>query len=231
MTSDLHHLAAAYALDALDDVERRAFEDHYPSCETCAVEVDEFREVAAELAGSEAMAPPPQLRASVMHDIAQTRQLSPLTGPGNRTPSRSRQVLLAAAAALLVLGGVLVATLPGTGSDTTDEVVAAADAVVTPLDPLTGLDGNLQVVWSDELDRVVVVGSGLEDLDAERAYALWFILDDGGVAPAALFRTDDGSVSEVLTVDDIDAAGWGITIEPAQGSPQPTTDVIYAGTL
>ena len=32
---DIHHLAAAYALDALDSHERAAFEAHYPAA-TCA---------------------------------------------------------------------------------------------------------------------------------------------------------------------------------------------------
>ena len=139
-------------------------------------------------------------------------------------------MLFAAAAALLVLGGVIVATLPGSNSDPTTEVVDSLDAVVTSLDPLTGLDGSLQVIWSDELDKVAVVGSRLDDPGIDKAYALWFLVDDG-VVPAGLFRPQDGSVNEVLDIDDLDTNGWGITIEPAEGSAQPTTEVIFAGTI
>ena len=41
---DVHHLAAAYALDALDRHEREAFEAHYDKCDVCRSDVMEFRE-------------------------------------------------------------------------------------------------------------------------------------------------------------------------------------------
>lgn len=231
MSADLHHLAAAYVLDALDDIERREFEDHYPRCEICSGEVTEFRSVATALAGSTATAAPTGLKSSIMDEIGQTRQLSPLVGSARgRTMGLSRRVLLAAAAVLVLLGGVVVATLPGADDGRSNEVVGALDAVVTPLDPLTGLEGNLQVIWSDELDQVAVVGSRLEDPGSGLAYALWFVLDDG-VAPAALFRPENGSISEVIDIDDLDTTGWGITIEPEEGSPQPTGEIIYAGSI
>ncbi len=233
MSADLHHLAAAYALDALDDIERQEFEHHYPSCDICSTEVAEFRAVANALATSVATEPPAGLKLSVMSEISQTRQQSPLaTSSTAAKPSLgfSRRILLAAAAALVLLGGVIVATLPGSNSDPTTEIVDSLDAVVTRLDPLTGLDGDLQITWSDERDLVLVIGSRLDDPGVDKAYALWFLGDDG-VAPAGLFRPEDGSVSEVLDIDDIDTNGWGITIEPAEGSAQPTTEVIYAGTI
>jgi hypothetical protein len=51
------------------------------------------------------------------------------------------------------------------------------------------------------------------------------------VASAGLFNTQSGAVSAVLSVDDLDAAGWGITIEPAAGSEQPTGDILFLGEL
>jgi anti-sigma factor RsiW len=40
MTSpDIHALGGAYALDAVDDLERVAFDRHLAECETCALEV------------------------------------------------------------------------------------------------------------------------------------------------------------------------------------------------
>src|SRR3954451_1919550 len=78
---DVHHLAAAYALDALDRHEREAFEAHYDKCDVCRSDVMEFRETMAHVAGSLASPPPPSLKDRVMADIAVTRQLSPTRAP------------------------------------------------------------------------------------------------------------------------------------------------------
>lgn len=55
---DVHHLAAAYALDALDDRERSAFEAHYGACEVCGTDVVEFRQTLTHVADSLATPPP-----------------------------------------------------------------------------------------------------------------------------------------------------------------------------
>jgi len=233
MTQDLHHLAAAYALDAIDHDERSDFEAHYPNCGICQQEVAEFREVAAQLASSTPANPPASLKANILSEIQQTRQLSPITPVTELRPLRWPQVVLATAAALvLFVGGAVSATRLGNKPDQTNELVSATDLTVTTLSPL-GEDplGNLQVLWSDDLKQAIVVGSDLQPIADDRAYALWFLLEDG-VAPAGLFRPEsNGSVGTILELDDLDTTGWGITIEPATGSPQPTTDVIYAGTL
>ena len=51
---DIHHLSAAYALDALDERERVAFEAHYPSCEVCRGDVQAFRATLAQVAAAQA---------------------------------------------------------------------------------------------------------------------------------------------------------------------------------
>ena len=40
--SDLHKLTGAYAVDALDDIERARFEQHLAACEDCRAEVVEL---------------------------------------------------------------------------------------------------------------------------------------------------------------------------------------------
>ena len=77
MTSDLHHLAAAYALDALDVDERAAFEAHYSTCEICRTDVVDHRETAAGLAAGVAARPSDEVKRRVMAEISATRQLSP----------------------------------------------------------------------------------------------------------------------------------------------------------
>jgi anti-sigma factor RsiW len=63
----LHDLTAAYALDALDDGERREYEAHLARCDRCRSELASLSEAASALAyGAEAPAPPPQLRARIL---------------------------------------------------------------------------------------------------------------------------------------------------------------------
>ena len=241
MTDDLHHLAAAYALDALDEHERAEFERHYPTCETCAAEVAEFRDVAAALAAAESVEPPPELRDRTLGEIERTPQVPPRVDDsptGTRPPARlddrrssrwSRIGMAAAAAVLLILGALAVVRL-GDEATTTDDIVSAPDAVVSTLES-TDDRGVLQIVWSPERDQVALIGSGVEPVESGLAYALWFVLGDQ-VAPAALFSPDaDGDLAVVLDVDDLDADGWGITVEPEGGSAQPTSPIIFSGSV
>lgn len=231
---DLHHLADAYALDALDTDERVAFEAHYPTCEICSADVRHGREVAAVLAETVAVHPPDELKASVMAEIGRTRQISPRV-PDRVVdiaswPHRTRRAawLGAAAAALVAVVGVATLVLRDGPSDLS-AVVAAPDAIVTELD---GARGSLRIVWSGERDQVAVFGNGLADPGPGLAYALWFLGADGSATAAGLFEPGrEGSVRTVLEIADLDTTGWGVTIEPETGSPQPTTDVIFQGEI
>ena len=232
MTQDLHHLAAAYALDALDADERAAFEAHYPSCEICSAEVVDFRETAAVLAADVPTPPPTDLKASVMAEVARTRQLSPRRSDVvelDRVRSGRRRLvraLAAAAAALVLVAGTAVITR--SGGDEFGPVLEAADASFVTLE---GDAGSIEAVWSDELDRVVIQATSLADPGEGLTYALWS-LRDGEATPAGLFAPDaDGSLAEVLDVGDLEPSAWGVTIEPEGGSARPTGEVLFLGEI
>ena len=74
---DVHKLTGAYAVDALDELERARFEQHLSGCEDCRAEVAELRETAALLAETTATTPPTSLRESVLAGISQVRPLPP----------------------------------------------------------------------------------------------------------------------------------------------------------
>ena len=71
---DVHVLAAAHALDALDDAERRRFEAHLPGCAACRADVAEFGDTAALLGEAAAAPPPASLRTSLLAAVARTPQ-------------------------------------------------------------------------------------------------------------------------------------------------------------
>src|SRR3954447_19413249 len=105
--TDPHLLTGAYALDALDDVERAGVERHLRTCAGCAAEVAELREVGTWLADRVATPPPPELKGRVLAQVRATRQEAPPATTHVRMPRLApRRPLLAAAAAVILAGGV-----------------------------------------------------------------------------------------------------------------------------
>ncbi len=73
MSADIHSLVGAFALDAVDDLERAAVDRHLRECDACRIEVAELREAAARLADGAWSVPPPRLRENVLAAVATTR--------------------------------------------------------------------------------------------------------------------------------------------------------------
>ena len=68
---------APYALGALDESDRAAFEAHLATCDICTAEVRELREVAALLGTAAAQTtPPPGLRDRILADARQVRPIA-----------------------------------------------------------------------------------------------------------------------------------------------------------
>ncbi len=76
---DVHALSGAYAVDALDDLERAAFERHLAECPECQAEVASLREAASMLAETTTLEPPAALRDRVLAGIATVGPLPPET--------------------------------------------------------------------------------------------------------------------------------------------------------
>lgn len=227
---EIHHLGAAYALDALDERERLAFEAHYSACEICRTDVREFRAAAADLAGLTAAAPPPDVRAKVLAEISTTRQLSPLPDAVVRLADRRRSrplmatLAVAAAAACFVVGAVVVGGL-GRDDGFDDTVAAIMLEPGAQVAQLAGEGtGTIRIAWSG--DRAAVIGDDLPVPPDGSVYELWLI-DAAGPQPMQLLDpADDGAMRRVVPVDGQPAA-WGVTIEPESGSTTPTMPILF----
>lgn len=234
MTEDWHTLTGAYALDALSEVERRKFHNHMAVCPSCAQEVAEFRETAARLGSIAATAAPPGLRGRVLASIAQTGQLPPAS-PRPRLSLRrwpARIGILAAAAS--VVGAVLFGVLTNDANQRLNEELGQAqgelDQVRRMLDApdvraaraeATG-GGTLTALVSRNRDEVLFLASGLPRIPADRTYQMWMI-GGGRVRPAGLL-TDE---KHPVLANGVPPGGKiGLTVEPAGGSPSPTTTPI-----
>lgn len=92
MSTDLHSLCGAYAVDALDEDERPQFEDHLAHCPHCSEELTGLLQAATAISAVGQLAPPPELRANVLAQIRLVRPLPPLVqqpprdGGNVRTP-------------------------------------------------------------------------------------------------------------------------------------------------
>lgn len=235
---DLHKLTGAYAMDALDELERARFEQHLSGCEDCRAEVAELRETAALLAETTATPAPDSLRESVLAGIAQVRPLAPevppavSAAPAAPAPAGRRRgwvpFLVAAAVAVLVGIGAVV-TQPWSGSDdevpqltAAEQVLQAPDAEEVFLD--LGAAGRATVVRSKAEDKAVITTEDMVSAPEGKAYELWFI--DGDTFTSAGLMPDVPDQTVVLDGSAGDAAAVGITVEPDRGSEQPTTDPI-----
>jgi anti-sigma-K factor RskA len=84
--TEFHAEVGAYALDALDESERAAFERHLAGCASCQRELAEFTETAVRLGALADEAPPAELRASVLDAIRAVRPLAPEDDPSLTAP-------------------------------------------------------------------------------------------------------------------------------------------------
>lgn len=228
MSSDIHALSGAYALDALDPDERTEFEKHLADCAICRAEVDSLREAAAGMADLTEVAPPGSLRERVLADAAVVRPLPPLVDRARRR--RRWGAFLAAAAAIVVLAGGAVAWHPW-DRPSSSEQLSAVDRVAQAPDAersshsLPG-GGTVTVYRSVRLDRAAVVVKNLPALPDGKVYEMWLQDRAGSMEPAGTVPAGVTSGEMVLEGSAASAVGAGVTVEPAGGSPEPTSDPV-----
>ncbi|MGW5052110.1 anti-sigma factor [Actinokineospora sp. NPDC004072] len=239
MTSaDIHALTGAYALNAITGPERAAFERHLAECGACAQEVAELQATAARLGDAVAAAPPPAMKAAVLARIRTTRQLPPIGSDGAAAPAvRSPwpvRVLGLAAAVLLVVSvslGVLLAQARSDLGETRAQtaamtrILSAGDAEV-----ISGSAGGLSgtVVYSRERGDLLLLADGVPAAPEGKTYQVWLMGGDTPFHSIGLVTPDSQGRAAILdtTGEVAGATNVGITIEPAGGSAEPSTEPI-----
>ncbi|MGX2993387.1 anti-sigma factor [Streptomyces sp. JNUCC 64] len=232
--SDIHTLAAAYALDALDGDDREAFAHHLRRCEACHQDVTEFGATAARLAAAVSQSPPPELRRRTLTAIAEVRQQPPRVAVPKRGSGSWRHALtpLALAASLVAAASFagLAAWQYRTGEehqrrisqsqqrlDDISAVLAAPDARTVRGEADNG--ARTALVVSRRAERAVFTAVDLPAPASGTTYQLW--LDHRGTMHPAGFIRRDGTV--LVEGDPSGATAVGLTLEPVGGSSSPTT--------
>jgi anti-sigma-K factor RskA len=250
-----HTLAGAYALDALSPADMARFERHLARCEACTAEISGLRETAARLAAAAAAEPPAGVVERVLAIASRTRQLPPRT-PDARPPSpaprvaaavpagsrsragrtRRRALALAlalAAAAAAIFAGVLGLTAQSARHQLSQDQQRGRTiaAVLTAPDTtrisahVTG-GGTATVVMSRHERALVFAAAGLHPLPASRCYELW-LMGPGGDRPAGMLPDSWHGMTGPVEASGLTASDrLGLSVEPAGGSPHPTSAMI-----
>lgn len=231
MSTDLHTLSGAFAIDALSPEERDAFRTHLAQCQVCADEVATLRHAAAQMGAAEAAAPPAALKARVLAAADQLPQLPPVATPVEPagTTARRRRFdprMLLAAAAAVVIAAVGIGITQGDGGNgpvmaaSVSKVFTASDAHKATVDTTNG--GKVTVATSKSLGKMAVETDKLPRLSDQQVYQLWTMTNGVAISAGVLEDIGDGAAMPMPG----ERTRVAITIEPAGGSPQPTTDAI-----
>ena len=141
---------------------------------------------------------------------------------------RPGAIIAAAAASVVLIAGAIVgigwAGPNGWGAQREMAAIAEAPDVESSTHEIEG-GGAVTLYWSAEQGRSGVVVEGLPDVGDTSTYELWYI-DDAGAQSAGTFDVADGETWRVLDGDFAPGVAVGVTVEPAGGSPQPTTEPI-----
>ncbi|HEY1825999.1 MAG TPA: anti-sigma factor [Acidimicrobiales bacterium] len=247
---DACELLASLALDALDEDMRVTVEAHVETCAECQNELDELREVASAL-GTSVETPPSGLwdhiasqlyvqegdRSDEAPVLASGMFVPPAGVLANRRSRRVRgvlsTVLLAAAAAIVALS-LNLANESGRVSNLQSALAsgAAQQALVTPghhVVRLTG--GNDRVLATFVVLRDgtgYLLHSNMPSLSEGKTYQLWGIVNNKAVS-VGIMGSHPREVA--FTLASSQPTQLAVTVEPAGGSPTPTTAVVATGEL
>jgi len=225
---EIHALSGAYAVDALDDLERARFEEHLVACAECQAEVASLQDATLLLSDLSETAPPAELRAKILEEIKTVRPLPPVVARVEARRRRRWSGLVAAAAAVLAVGGGTFAWQQATNDGSSvptsaaDQVIASQDVERVDVDLPGG--AHATVYRSAALGKAALETSKMPAPPSGRVYQLW-LQKAGRMVPAGVMGA--GS-DQKLVIDGSaeDATAVGITVEPAGGSEHPTTPPI-----
>jgi anti-sigma-K factor RskA len=223
----VHELTAAYALDALDENERRTFEQHLSGCARCREELADLSQTAALLAhGAPAATPPPVLRERILVEARRDGGATVIPFPRRtRVVLGVAGVVTAAAAVIAIAFGVQSASLSRDLDEAQEAVSVLGDPAARTM-PLRGADGRL-VVNSEGSAALVV--QGLRSAPEGKTYELW-VIRDGTPRPAGIFEGDDEKDVVLLDERVDENATVAVTLERDGGVDAPTSPLLFSAT-
>ncbi len=245
----LQELLAAAALGHLDETDRAALDRALAEDPSLHDGLDELNETAALLAyGVEPAAPDIRVREAVLRRARDARVEEPRPAPGWRN---SLSLIFAGLSAVAVAAAVVIAVLLGgrlaemegatvAGRERASKQVAALQTLVE--DGGAGItlsgtenapDATAFLLMTSDKNVAVLICSGLKKLSPDRAYQLWLANPDGKMSGGMLNADSDGFAMMVVQspMPFSMFQSFGVTVEPAEGSPGPTGDMVLGSDL
>jgi anti-sigma-K factor RskA len=232
-------LRDAYVLGALPEEEHGEFERYLAAHPQRQAEVDELGAFANLLAISpQQQEPPPELRRKVMEVVeaeATPRRVRrrPMFA-GIREYLDARSIALGAAAMLVI--GLLSwnVLLQDQVRDLTGQIEEAQserperqvqESRTIALEGAWAQQGASAEVASIDENRVILVAENMPSVPEDRTCQIWVIHDEVPT-PSGLFDPNGNMTATAVTTSIEKADAIAVTVEPASGSPKPTSDPV-----
>ena len=197
-----------------------------------------IRGAAGRLAEATAEVPPPRLRGQVLAEAARTRQQPPPVRVAERVrrswhgvgwPAAPRMAVAIAGVGILValaLGTLLINDQNRLHMDATERGQIAAilnapdaDIMTVPAHP----HGSATVVMSHAADALVLTTARLPLLPTNECYQVWVMGTHKMRSAGRLPSPKQGMTAPMIVAGIAPGDRMGVTVEPASGSPHPTT--------
>ena len=233
---------ALYALGGLESDELPAVTAHLAVCPPCQAEARRQAALVSAVASSVSpRAPNPLLRAQVLSQVGAAPQPVPAAPARSvrRLPRWGRSGWLATGFAILV------ATLIGWNVYLTSQVltlqhrvqynqnalalIAGANTTQMPLvgqGAFAAADGNAYI--DQKTQDVVLVVQRLQPLGPDETYQAWIMSAQGPVSAGLFQVSDNGWGMTWLKVPYVQGGLIGVSLEPKDGSAQPTKVVLVS---
>lgn len=232
-SNHISELIPAYALGILSREEEWSVTQHLQQCASCQAELESYQDVVSMLPLAVVeKEPAPHLKERLMQKIRQESPSSPkeswLISLVKHVQAMFPRPLWQPALAIVTILLVVSASLWWQSQ-------TAVSSNILQTIPLNSTELTFpaqgQITQNSEATTLLV--SGLPSLSEDQVYQLWFFADDA-ILPSVTFAVaEDGSTQvQIQHSQPLEAYdGFGITIEPAGGSPAPTSDPILLSDL